>query len=263
MDTLDDIRLKTADELTDEDKSVLKEKWDELTDEEKDAFKDTVTPEKKEEKEEKEEAFSFKSKEEFEEEVSKRIKQTIEEREKARKEEEEKKNKPDQERFFPEGYQAKDWNDAAERMYPKFRERFVKEQQEVSQKTQEALDKINAGFDEEIEGLSKADKTIPAKGTKEREAFETELFQIGVDYKGVTNMTEAYDLYKVKHGKTEKKEEEEEKEEVSTRQRDLASKVGKSGGEGTEIKARKYSEISRRSMDDLLEEDLAKMGVKS
>ena len=257
MVDFEDIRLKTADELTDDDKTVLKEKWGDLTDEEKEAFKESVTPEKK--KEEEEEAFAFKSKEEFEKAVGERVEHTIEQREKDRKEAEERAKKPVEERFFPEGYQAKDWNEAAEKMYPQFRERFSKEQQEVSRKTQETLDKINKGFDEEINTLATEDKTIPAKGTKDRETFEAELFQIGVDYKGVTTMTDAHKIYKAIHGKQEK---EEEKEEVGTRQRDLASKVGKSGGEGTEIKQRKYSEIARRSMDDLIEEDLAKAGVK-
>ena len=255
MTDFEDIRLKTADELTDDDKSILKEKWGDLTDEEKEAFKESVIPEEK--KEEKEEAFSFKSKEEFEKAVGERVEQTIEQREKERKDAEEKAKKPAEERFFPEGYQAKDWNEAAEKMYPQFRERFSREQQDVSKKTQETLDKINKGFDEEINTLAGENKTIPAKGTKDRETFEADLFQIGVDYKGVTTMTDAYKIYKATH---EKKEE--EKEEVDTRLRDLASKVGKSGGEGTEIKQRKYSEISRRSMDDLLEEDIAKAGVK-
>ena len=257
MDTFEDIRLKTAEELDDSDKALLKEKWGDLTDEEKEAFKEAVNPEEK--KEEKEEAFAFKSKEEFEKAVGERVEQTIEQREKDRKEAEEKAKKPAEERFFPEDYKAKDWNEAAEKMYPQFRERFVKEQQDVSKKTQETLDKINKGFDEEIDTLAGEDKTIPAKGTKDRETFEADLFQIGVDYKGVTTMTDAYKIYKATHGTHGK---EEEKEEVGTRQRDLASKVGKSGGEGTEIKARKYSEISRRSMDDLLEEDLEKLGVK-
>lgn len=259
MEDFDDIRLKTADELTTEDKSVLKEKWTDLTDEEREAFKESVNPEEK-----KEESFAFKSKEEFDQAVSERTKQIIEDREKARKEAEEKKNKPEDDRWFPEGYQAKDWNAAAEEMYPKFRERFIKENQEATKKTQEALDEINKGFDVEIDTMAREDKAIPAKGTKEREAFETELFQIGVDYKGVTTMTDAYKIYKAVHGgKTEKKGEEEEEEPVSTKQRDLASKVGKSGGESSEVKLRKYSEISRRSMDDLLDEDLTKMGVKT
>ena len=259
MAAFDDIRLKAADELNDEDKSVLKENWEELTDEEKDAFKDSVTPEEK--KKEEEEAFSFKSKDEFEKAINERVQKTIEDREAEARDREEKKNKPAEERFFPEGYQAKDWNAAAEEMYPKFRERFAKEDQEARKKTQEALDNINKGFDEEITTLAGEDKEIPKKGTKERDTFEAELFQIGVDYKGVTTMTDAYKIYKAVHGG--KAKEEEEKEEVGTRQRDLASKVGRSGGEGTEVKQRKYSEISRRSMDELLDEDLAKMGVKS
>jgi len=250
---LEDVRIKEVADLSDEEKDFLKEKWDDLTEDEQTIFKEVNTEEKKEEE------FKFESKEEFDKAVSERTEAILADKEKARKEEEEKaKGKGEEdERFFPDGYQAKDWNEAAKEMFPKFRERIFKEQNEVRQKTQETLDNINKEFDAEIETIAKEDKTIPAKGTKERDDFETELSQIGIEYQGVTNMTQAYKIWQALNSGGKKTE------EVGEKQKSLASKVGRTGGEGETVKKRSYKEISGRSMDELIDEDLEAMGVKT
>ena len=254
MEDFETIRLKEIEELTDSDKDVLKQHAEELTDDEKGIFKDIITEEKKEEKE-----FKFGSQEEFDNAVTERTEAILAEKEKARKEEEEKAKQGkegEEERYFPEGYQAKDWNEAAKEMFPKFREKIFKEQNEVRQKTQETLDNINKEFDAEIEAIAAEDKTIPTKGTPERETFETELSQIGVEYQGVTNMTQAYKIWKALNtgGK---------KQEVGEKQKSLAEKVGRTGGEGETVKKRSYKEIAGRSMDELIDQDLEEMGVKT
>ena len=255
---LEDVRLKEPDELKDDEKAFLKEHADDLTDDEKGIFKDVIT--EKEEKKEEEKEFKFNSQEEFDKAVTTRTEQILADKEKARKEEEEKAKQGkegEDERFFPEGYQAKDWNEAAKEMYPKFRERISKEQEAVRSKTQETLDKINQEFDAEIEAIATEDKTVPAKGTKEREEFETELSQIGVEYTGVTNMTQAYKIWKALNTGEKKTE------DVSIKQKDLAAKVGRTGGEGTTVKQKTYREIAGRSMDEMIEADLESMGVKT
>ena len=254
---LEDVRIKEVADLSDEEKDFLKEKWDDLTEDEQTIFKDVNTEGAGKGEEDKE--FKFESKEDFDKAVSERTEAILADKEKARKEEEEKaKGKGEEdERFFPDGYQAKDWNEAAKEMFPKFRERIFKEQNEVRQKTQETLDNINKEFDAEIETIAKEDKTIPAKGTKERDDFETELTQIGVEYQGVTSMTQAYKIWKALNTGEKKTE------EVSSKQRDLAGKVGRTGGEGEPAKQRSYKEMSGRSMDEMMEEDLESMGVKT
>src|SRR3990172_6935435 len=233
---LEDVRIKEVADLSEEEKGFLKEHTEELTDDKKVIFKDIITEEKEEKKEEE---FKFESKEDFDKAVAERTEEVIAAKEEERKKEEEKakgdKGEED-ERFFPDGYQAKDWNEAAKEMFPKFRERIFKEQNEVRQKTQETLDNINKEFDAEI---------------------ETELTQIGVEYQGVTSMTQAYKIWKALNTGEKKTE------EVSSKQRDLAGKVGRTGGEGEPAKQRSYKEMSGRSMDEMIEEDLESMGVKT
>ena len=256
---LEDVRIKEVADLSEEEKGFLKEHTEELTDDEKGIFKDIITEEKEEKKEEE---FKFESKEDFDKAVAERTEEVIAAKEEERKKEEEKakgdKGEED-ERFFPDGYQAKDWNEAAKEMFPKFRERIFKEQNEARQKTQETLDNINKEFDAEIETIATEDKSIPAKGTKERDDFETELSQIGVEYQGVTNMTQAYKIWKALNSSKEDKK----TDDVSIKQKELAGKVGRTGGEGETVKKRSYKEISGRSMDELIEEDLESMGVKT
>ena len=254
---LEDVRIKEVADLSDEEKDFLKEKWDDLTEDEQTIFKDVNTEGAGKGEEDKE--FKFESKEDFDKAVSERTEAILADKGRARKEEvgRAKGKGEEDERFFPDGYQAKDWNEAAKEMFPKFRERIFKEQNEVRQKTQETLDNINKEFDAEIETIAKEDKTIPAKGTKERDDFETELSQIGIEYQGVTNMTQAYKIWQALNSGGKKTE------EVGEKQKSLASKVGRTGGEGETVKKRSYKEISGRSMDELIDEDLEAMGVKT
>lgn len=259
---LDDIRLKMSDELNEDERKFLNEHVGELNDEEKEAYKDIITSEElpKGKEGEGEEEIKFKSQADFDKAVdavvAKAIAQKEEERKTAEEEEKRRKETPPDDRFFPEGYQAKDWNEAAKEMYGKFEERFTKKQEQTKRETQTALEKINQEFDKEIEDLSAQDSAIPAKGTKERDEFDRELAEIGVEFAGVTNMTQAYKIYQALHtGKTKT-------EGVPESQRRIASNVGRSGGERTQISERKYKDIHGRTMDDLLDEELAKHGVK-
>jgi hypothetical protein len=247
MADLDDIKVKDPTTLTDEEKGVLKDSWDSLTDDEKGTFKDVNPPSVPE-------TFGFKSQEEFDKAVTERTEKILADKETARLEEERKKLLPPEEDFFPPNFQAKDWNEAARIMFPKFKEKIFKEQEMTTKQRQEQIDKINQEFDKEIESIVVSNPELPKKGTPERKDWETELAKVGMEYP-VRNMTQAYNIWKaLKGGKSE--------EPVSNRQKDLASKIGRSGGEGTVVKERSHKELSGRSMDDLIEEDLAKLGVK-
>lgn len=244
MPKLEDIRIKEPTDLDNDEKNVLNESWDDLSEEERGTFKDIKVEEK---------PFAFKSQEEFDKAVTTKTEKVLEDKEKAKQEEEEAKKRPPEEEFFPKDYQAPDWNKAAKDMYPKFRDRMLKEQGETNKKRQDQIDKINKTFDEEVKELAKKEN-IPEDDTKARKTFSTELSKIGLEYTGVTNMTQAHKIWKVL--KTEKKE------EVPERQSDLASKIGRSSGEGTTVKERSHKELSGRSMDELIEEDSNKLGVK-
>ena len=272
---LEDVRLKEPDELSDDEAKFLKENAGELTDDEKGIFKEQLKEDEKEDEEDDEKkGFSFASKDEFDTAVADATAKAIkaakdaEEAEKAGKESEKEEKTED---FFEEGYKAKNWNEAAKAMYPKFKERVIADLQGMSKAQKDKLDEINKEFDKEIEELAGKDKAIPTKGTKEREAFEADLADIGVKYKGVTTMTEAYEIYKAVGGKKagdesgEGKEEEKEEGktpvegEVSQKQRDLASKVSKGGAEKKGDKENSYARIASRKMSDLVAEEIEKL----
>ena len=264
---LEDIRLKEPDELTDEEGKFLKENADDLTDEEKETFKDQLKEEEKEEK-----GFAFKSEEEFKSAVSKAVTDAVAASKKAEgeeaeeKKEEEKKGK--EEDFVDPTWKAPNWNEAAKRLFPVFRDRIIGEIQTLNAKQRDRLAEINEEFDKEIEDLAKIDKTIPAKGTAERDEFEAELARIGAENKSVTNMTGAYGLWKAKGGKIEIKEEEEQKKEegtpvegteVSSRQKELAKKVSRGGAEKKTYKEKSYARIASRTLGDLVAEEAEKL----
>ena len=249
MNDFEDIRLKESDDLDDNDKKILADNWDQLTDEEHEAFKDVVEvkkeePEEKKEKEEEEDkGIVFKTQAELDAAVEK----VIEAREKARVEEEERKKREvegREERFFPEGYKAKDWEDAAKELFPKFKDRIVRDLADASAKQRQKLEEIEKGFDVEIETLKKSGEEIPDVGTDERDKFDADLAEIGLKYKGVSNMTEAYDIYKALQGKGGG---------PSERQKEIAGKVGKGGSEKKSTEVPSYNRL-RKSMDELLEE---------
>jgi len=261
--SFDDIRVKEVDDMTDEDKSVIKEHVVDLTDEEKDAFKDFIpeeelppkSEEKPEEKSEEKpiEEFKFKTESDFQEAVAANTAKILDEREKAAAEA--KLNKPQEERFFEENYQAKDWNEAASKMYPQFKERMEKEQQATQEAQKKRIDEINEQFDKEIDEIAKTDDSVPASGTPERAEYVKELTKVGIEFKGVTDMHQAHKIYTAINATKSTTS-------PTSKQKDTASKVGRSGGEATVTKERKNSELSSRSLDDMLDEDMTVLGVK-
>ena len=245
-----------------------------MTTEDETKIEEGKTEEKKEETEEKK-GVSFEDEAAFQSAVDK----VIEAREQAKveKEEEEKRQaEADKDRFMPPDFKAKDWDEAARVMYPAFKERFKEELRAEQEAYRKKVSEVNRGFDAEIEVLRKKDDSIPERGTEERNTFDKELAAIGIKY-GSSNMTQAYDIYKLSQSKKEDKtitekadirvegEEEtsetksETKTETSPRLKTLASKVSaksKSGGTG---EGPKYSRIAGNSLDNLIAEELEKM----
>lgn len=253
---LDDIRTKEADSLSDDERGFLKEHKSDLTEDEVTAYKGVVEfDEAKADPEpdpdpEPDTGFKFNTEEEFEERVSGAVEAALKIERETKKEPKKEEWEDRDERFFPEDYKAKDWDTAAKDMYPKFEKRVMDRMGKLSKERQENITRINKEYDNQIVDIRKADKDIPARGTKEGNQFETELAQIGAKFKGVTDMTEAYEIYKVTKTK--------DTGEVSSKQKTLASKVGKSGGEGKE-KLDNYERIASKSLDQLLEEEEEKL----
>lgn len=242
---LNDARLKDLDELTDDDKALLREHKDDLTDEELTAFKDVLTePEPAKEPE----PF-FKSKEEADTYIEDKINARLADIKVPETKEPE---PPKDDRFFDEGYKPKDWEDYAEKLFPKFVERMQKMSAAQREKLNQQIAERNKMFDKEIDDLRTKGEPIPARGTKEFEAFDKELAGIGMKFKGVSNMTEAYEIYKATKGT--------DKGDISDSQKQTASRVGKSGGgSGTVTKDRKYKDVAGRSMDDVMNDVISKL----
>ena len=192
----------------------------------------------------KEEEFKFKSEEEFMEKIKGVIDNALEEKV---EKEEEPPVEPPPEGIFKEA--PKDWNEAADTIISAYEEKQIAKQEELKAR----VDKVNQEYDKELEEIRKNNPDLPKKGTEEGNTFEKELASVGLKYKGVTNMNEAYDIYTALHtgGKAE----------PSSKQTSIASKVSKGGSATAPTGEKKYSRIAGRSMDDLLEEDMEKHGI--
>ena len=258
---LEDVRIKEPSELDDNEKKFLNENWAELDEDEKETFKDL--------EEKKEESFAFKTKDEFDEAVSSAVTKAMEAAKKVveTKEEEEKETKEKGEfEFVDPTWKAPNWNEAAKRLFPIFKDKIVKEIQDLNVKQRERLAEINEEFDKEIEELAKIDKTIPAKGTAERDEFDAELAKIGAQNRDITSMTAAYGVWKARGGKVETKDLETKEEEgtpvegtIPTSQKDLARKISKGGAEKKVEKEQSYARIAGRTLRDLVAEEIEKI----
>ena len=242
---LDDVRLKDLDELSSEEKGFLNEHAADLTDDEKEIFNSVIKKAEPPPTEEPSEEFKFKSATEFEEKVGSVLSRVLKENQPPPKppggEE-----PPKTEKIFAE--QPKDWEEAGQRIVSAVEEKLVRKNEEV----RERVKKINEEYDQEIVDIRSANPEIPVKGTKEGDEFETKLAEIGVKFRGVTTMNEAFEIYKALDAK---------KEEPPDKQVSLASKVGKSGGASAPPTEHKYSRIAGKSMDELLEEEMASKGI--
>lgn len=245
--SLDEARLKEIDDLTDEDKTSLQDNRDDLTEDERETFKDVIE----------EEGAAFKTKEEVDKYLEEKWAEKTEKEETAKKDAEEAEREEEERKaaekkgeapatpFFDPKYKAEGWEGFAQDFYKKATPRFIeamrKAQGEDRAKQQTQIDKINQGFDQELEDLRKAGEPIPEKGTKERLAFNKELAKVGTEFRGVSNMTDAYKIYKATKG-TRK----------SGVAHDTARRVGGGGATpGGKQKERKYKDVASRTMDEV------------
>jgi len=253
---LDEIRLKEVSELTDDEKKALNSNWSKLTSEEQDYFDEVKSEEDKGFK------LEFKTEDEFNAYLNKRVEDTLETRRKAKEEEKKKVKVSDEDRFFPEGYKAKDWNEAFTTALPKIEDRVVKAISSMSKKRQEDLARIEKEYNKELDSIVKSNKDLPQEG-KEREAWESEVAQVGVKYK-LVSMKDAYKVWQALGAKSESGEGRTqipyEGQPAGTEQRRVASKVGK--GYGTSSSAKKTKYVPGRRLDDLIDQRLQEEGIE-
>lgn len=258
---LDEVRLKDITELLPEDKTVLNQNWDSLTQEEKDYF---GTVHAGENKGEGDEGFKlpFKSQAELDQYILDKVEKREEERKLQAEEEKRKAEEKPDDKLFPDGYKAKDWNEAFATAMPKLEERMLKKIEGMNQEKRNKLAKINQEFDQEFEVLASKDPNIPKKGTPEREDWEAEVTSVGSKFK-LTSVTDAYTVWKVLN--SNKPSSEGEPEMIRTEGRpatDLASKVGRGYGSANNPSKTSYRVGGGRKLDDLLEQRKREEGIE-
>ena len=258
---LDDIRLKEVTELSDTEKKALNENWDKLTEEEQKYFGEVKS------KEGGDEGFKmdFKTQEEFDKYLNDKVEATIEARKKAKLEEKKKTQTPDEDRIFPEGFKAKDWNEAFTMALPKIEQRVINNISKMSNERKEKLAKIESEYDKELDSIVKSNKDLPQEG-KEREDWEAEVAQVGVDYK-LTSMKDAYKVWQAVKGTTSDNSNGEDRVQIPIEgqpanqdNKRIASKVGKGYGTSNASKKTRYTPGQR--LDDLLEKRMREEGIE-
>lgn len=249
---LDDIRLKTPDEMNDEEKTFLREHKDELTDADKKDYEEVLAEKDEEEEEEGEEGeegeeekkpITFENQEAFDSAVDKRLKEMQEAADKAKEEEEESKEKK---RFFPKDYKPKDWEQFAQDFLPFIRQTTKKDTEEFTRTQRERMAEINKQMDAETEDLRKIDPSIPAAKSEGRREFDRSIAEIMVSDPKVNTVTKAYGVYKERKVKPAGGED-------SDKNKNLAKKIGGGGGGEPPKKKVEYKKFAGRTMDDAQE----------
>ena len=255
---LDDVRLKNLDDVSEDEAKFLGEKWDDLTEEEQTVFDSVVQEDWRGSQEEPE--YLKLTQDEFDNRINQAVESAVSKVKETKPKEEPAPPEEEEEGFFPEGYKAEGWNEAFQKVYPKLQKKIIKDITEAAQKKKRRLDKINAKFDQEIEELRKKDSNIPKQGTEDRREFDTRLAKIGVEYK-LSSMTDAYRVYKALE--KSKGGEDQKRKKVSKQQKSLRDKVGGGSGAGGDDKEEiDYDRITNKSLDELIEEEMAKRGIK-
>ena len=109
--------------------------------------------------------------------------------------------------------------------------------------------------EEVVESQKKTEKSEQPKVdiSEDKPLSSFKLADIGIKFKGVTNMTEAFEIYNARGGEGGGKK------KVSRTQKKRAGKISKGGGKGGGKKEPKYSRIAGTSLDDLVDQELEKL----
>lgn len=277
------LKLKTADDLEDDERQFIIDHQDELNDEDKDAYssflppedpkttqeEEEPTPPPTDEPEPKKEPLTFKSQEEMDEYFEKKFGSQINEiKSQLPKPQPEPEPKPKPEKKYIEG-QPKSWEEfdkaikqAKEDAKTELVEQLEKEKKEAQTKQQEleqAREKAIAGLKDEYAKLAESDKSLPKLDTQEGVKKFEELVKWGSERKQ-ENLTDTYGLWSkipVEHGgglDTQQKKEL-DKKKVEAQKKAAASLSGK-GGEAPK-KERSYQDLKKMDLSEIIEERLA------
>jgi len=259
MPELDESRLKDISELSPEDKTTLNQNWESLTTEEKDYFGtvhaqagggDTGFK------------LPFKTQDEFDKYINDQVGKREETKRLEAEEEKRRAEIPPEDKLFPDGYKAKDWNEAMTTVMPKLEERLLKKIEKMNQERRDQLSKINSEFDQEFDVIASKDANVPKKGTQEREDWEAEIASVGTKYK-LHTMTDSYDVWKALN--TSKPPQGAEPATIPTEGRpatNLVSKVGRGYGTGGSPTKTTYKVGGGRKLDEILEQRMREEGME-
>jgi len=168
-------------------------------------------------------------------------------------------------RIFEDDYKPKNWNEFALALInnpvalQKFQERLVPETaqkiQEMSVAERKEMEDINQGFDKEYEDLAKSGK-LPGLTTTEGQKINQEISLIGAAY-GQTSIKKAYELWsKIPPAHGGGLEYVPPAKQKLNAQKQKSGLVGNSRGDNTTTKkSLKYSDVHKRTLDDIIDDD--------
>lgn len=208
---LDKLKLKTSDELNDEEKAFIKENADKLNDEDKSAYSDFLgTPSSDEDNPEggsqgepssngnaadeankgqaapQPQGYTFKNEEEARSFIAKTL---TEEQQRQRQSAIDAAQTPAEKKYVEDNWKPKTWNEGF-KMAVKFAKEEIKEEERRTTEEREAKTKE---LEREWDDIAKANN-VPARSTPEGQKILKEVYEVGVKY-SQPNFTKAYELW--------------------------------------------------------------------
>lgn len=259
---LDEIRLKTSEELNDEEKSFLKENVDKLTDEDKEAYAGFLTTKPEENSDDNGDGagngedgggvgaggkppapYVFKSEDEARSFVAKTV---SEEQAKQKQAAIDSARTPEEKLFVEKNWKPKDWNEGIKTIKDVVKQELKDEQAEETKKQETQ----RRAFESEWDGIVSANK-LPKRDTEEGRKVLKSVYDIGIKY-NQPNFTKAYELYKAipksQGGGLEVMVN-------SSVQRNAAGKVvgnTPDGNKGKSVAPKSYGDLHNKSMSQLV-----------
>lgn len=279
---MNQLKLKTAEQLDQDERDFIVENRDQLNEEDEAAYAEflpkqeveddaNITEDKPEEDEKSVEEESpepvIKSQEDLDrywETREAKLRAEMEEREAKIKEELTPKEEPKEFRFYEDGQKPADWNEALARAAEKgkqdavaeFEKRSEEEKKEAAAK-QKQLDEATAAIQDQFDKLVK-DKSIPSLDTDEGKTAQQRIMEFGIKHR--KNVEEAFDLLKDipedRGGFLNQETPQNKEKKQLDAQKKAAGKVGggNKGGESTDTKPKlSPEEYARMSVQDVVE----------
>lgn len=274
---LDDVRIKTVEELSSDEISFLKENEADLTDEDRDAYASVLSPADDGEGEDEDgeadggeddgsgtgdedgdgsNGFVFKTEEEAKEYVEKLVeKKNEQEKQKAIDDA----KTPEEKKYVEDNWKPKTWNEGIKTIVEHVRSE-IKEDQAKETKAQEDKRK---GFEAEWDGIVK-DNNLPKRGTEEGKQLLKSVYEVGTKF-NQPNFKSAYALYTIlpkSHGGGLDVGDQKEKEKMNNQKKRAGSVKGKTP-DATKTKSavpKNYQDMQQKSTSQLIRDAQRALG---